>query len=102
MNIYDLSDKAYTGKVSIWKNTKDKLVLEANPDGNWSNDDVEALYAKLKSLAKEHNATINLFKLDKDANELVMGILTGRGGHPYLAMIPKDGGTKAKKRVKLA
>ena len=89
----------FNGTVSIIKNTKDKLVLEADPSGNWSNDNVDEMYTKLKALAKEHKATINLYKPDPDGTNLC--IKKGRGGHPYLAMLPNTSGV-AKQRVKLA
>ena len=89
----------FNGTVSIIKNTKDKLVLEADPAGNWSNDNVDDLYTKLKALAKEHKATINLYKPDPDGSNLY--IKKGRGGHPYLAMLPETPSGR-KQRVKLA
>ena len=94
--------KLFNGTVSIIKNTKDKLVLESDPAGNWSNDNVDDLYDKLVALAKEHKATINLFEPDSDATETVLSIRAGRGGHPYLALLPKDGSGGRKQRVKLA
>lgn len=94
------SRKLYAGSVSVWKNSNNKLVLEADAAGEWSNRNVSDLYLRLKSLAKEHKATINLFKPESDGT--VMCILTGRGGHPYLAMLPESKAGSANKRVKLA
>lgn len=92
--------KNYEGNVSVYLNTKNRLVLQEDASGEWSNDNVTELWGMLQSLAKKHKADINLFKPDPTGTELA--IKAGFGGKPYMAMLPAGSATGVKKPVKLA
>ena len=53
-----MPSRAYDGSVSIIQNTAGTIVIEADSAGAWSNDNVVDCYAKMLSLAKEHNAPL--------------------------------------------
>lgn len=92
--------KNYEGNVSVYLNTKNRLVLEEDPSGEFSNDNVEKLHKTMLSLAKKHSADIKLFKPDPTGTTLT--IKAGYGGKPYLAMLPETASGGRRKPVKLA
>lgn len=92
--------KIFNGNVSIFKSGTNKLYLNAEPDGAFNQGNVDELVSKMIELGKQHKAEVNFFipqgKLgDKGLNPV---ILTGRGGKPYVAMLPArktaEGATK--------
>tara|TARA_B100002019_G_scaffold293484_1_gene321420 strand:- start:4500 stop:4805 length:306 start_codon:yes stop_codon:yes gene_type:complete len=82
--------KIFNGNVSIYKSGTNKLYLAGEPDGVFNQGNVDELVNKMIELGKREKAEVNFFipqgKLgDKGLNPV---ILTGRGGKPYVAMLP--------------
>lgn len=92
--------KNYEGNVSVYLNTKNRIVLSEDPTGSYSNDNVEQLHKTMLSLAKKHKAEVKVFKPDPTGTTLT--IKAGYGGKPYLAMLPETASGGRRKPVKLA
>ena len=97
----------YEGNVSVILNTKGRLVLKADPDGDWSNADPVGLLTKMMELAKEHKADPVIYygqgrsKGDPKTDRIEIRASRWKGGDPYMAMLPASSGTN-RKPVKLA
>ena len=48
--------KIYEGNVSIFKNSKDKIVVKADPTGQYNAENVEALASKMTELGRSLKA----------------------------------------------
>lgn len=123
-----MANRLYDGSVSIIQNTAGTIVIEADGAGAWSNDNVVDCYAKMLSLAKEHNAPIGTMfygyeKVSTSGNKWqsvkrTSGSLKtdtleireylkkdGTGtGKPYMSLTPPQGDGKSGpvKKIKLA
>lgn len=61
-----------TNKVSLINNcdvildTKGRIAIKANPEGEWSNDNVAIMYSKMLTVAKEKGNSIKVFIYSDD------------------------------------
>ena len=61
-----------TSKVSLTQNcdvildTKGRIAIKANPDGAWSNENVDTMYKKMLEKAKETGHSIKVFVYSDD------------------------------------
>ena len=98
--------KIYEGNVSVFQNTKGKIVVKADPDGQYNAENVSDLTKVMTDVGRIHKAEVNLFIPEGSLGDknLTPMLLTNRWGQPYVAFLPeRDGNTASKaKPVKLA
>jgi hypothetical protein len=112
-----MPSRAYDGKVSIIQNTKGTIVVEPDPAGDWSNDNVVECLAKMLSFGKKLDAEVKVFygkgrksgSLKTDKAEILQYIIKGKDGEPdrygapYMSLLPpKNGKSSAVRKIKLA
>jgi len=92
-----------TKKVAIILNTKNVVTIKDTEDGEWSNDNVVELQAKIEDFASElkvkfkkvwHHPEMNLKKPKK------LILLSGIGGASFIAWVSDDGTFKPANRIK--
>jgi len=101
-------------KVSLINNcdvildTKGRIAIKANPEGEWSNDNVGTMYSKMLSVAKEKGNSIKVFIYSDDPASKVSELTYKQalsftkthvprlshnmkfGGSLYLSLVDKD------------
>ena len=101
-----MSEALFHGSVSVFQNTKGRLVLKADADGKYSNANARDLLKKMLELAKQHNAEPVIFygkgrtSGNPKTDRVEIRPSRWKGGDPYLAMLPAD--SQVTKPVKLA
>lgn len=98
--------KIYEGNVSVFKNTKGKVVAKADPEGNFNSENVDELVKTMTEIGRKLKAEVNFFIPEGNLGDkgLQPMLLANRWGQPYVALLPeRDGnGTAKAKPVKLA
>ena len=120
-----MASKLYNGNVSIWQNTKGRLVVEPDDDGAYNNENTTELYSKVDELADKLEVPRSRVTYNKDSGKKVtvdnlffnpffprtlkdglnLVILEGRGQSPYMALLEErdvDDTTKTTAKKKLA
>jgi hypothetical protein len=89
--------KIYEGNVSIFKNTKNKIVVKADPEGQYNADSVDGLSKTMTELGTKLKAEVNFFIPETNTGDLKAMLLVNRWGAPYVAFLPTSTtGTKSK------
>lgn len=79
--------KIYQGKVSVFSNDKNQLVVKADADGKFTHENVSELYTTMLALSKKHKMEVRVFKPDTNGDTPVL--MSGRWGKPYIALLPE-------------
>lgn len=79
--------KIYQGKVSVFSNTKNELVVRPDNDGKFTQDNVQELYTTMVALGKKHKMTVRVYKPEATGDTPVL--MTDRYGKPYIALLPE-------------
>lgn len=90
----------YKGTVSVFQNSKKFIVVKPDPEGNFSADNADELYAKMLEFSKKLKAEIKAFKPEANANTPVL--LSDRYGNPYIALLKESKAPSKVKVTKLA
>lgn len=91
--------KVYEGNVSIFKNSKDKIVVKADPNGAFNSESVEALASKMTELGRSLKAEVNFFIPETNSDKPIKAVLlANRWGSPYVAYLP-EGKTSTRKPI---
>ena len=88
--------KIYQGKVSVFNNSKNELVVKADADGKFDSTNTAELYKTMCELGKKHKLTVRVFKPEQGGDTQVL--MAERWGKPYVALLPER---KAPGAVKL-
>jgi len=91
--------KIYEGNVSVYKNTKNKIVVKADPNGQFNADNVSELAKVMTDVGSHHKAEVNFFIPDTSSKDLTACLLVNRWGQPYVAFLPSNGATASKTKV---
>jgi len=91
--------KIYEGNVSVFKNTKNKIVVKADPNGQFNSDNVDELAKVMTEVGTAHKAEVNFFIPDTASKDLSACLLVNRWGQPYVAFLPASGATASKAKV---
>ena len=98
--------KIYEGNVSVFQNTKGKIVVKADPSGQYNSENINDLVKVITDVGRTHKAEVNFFIPEGKFGDknLTPMLLTNRWGQPYVAFLPeRDGNSSTKaKPVKLA
>jgi hypothetical protein len=98
--------KIYEGNVSVFQNTKGKIVVKADPEGQYNAENVSDLTKVMTDVGRIHKAEVNFFIPEGSLGDknLTPMLLTNRWGSPYVAFLPERTGNTASKAkpVKLA
>ena len=98
--------KIYEGNVSVFKNTKNKIVCKADSLGNFNAETVDALVKTMTEIGRREKAEVNFFVPEGNLGDKGMTpmLLANRWGQPYVALLPQRNGTASVKAkpVKLA
>lgn len=76
----------YKFNVSIFQNTKGKIVVKRDDDGAFNANNADDLYKKMLEIGKKLKAEVNIFKPKADGNTPLL--FADRYGNPYLALLP--------------
>ena len=75
--------KIYNGSVSIIKNTKDVITIEADPDGKFTAANVDELYKTMLALGEKHKLECKFYIPDIGGNTPVLQVKFGK---PYVTL----------------
>ena len=90
--------KIYEVNVSIFKNTKDKIVVKADPNGQFNAESVDTLAKTMTEIGTQKKCEVNFFIPDTNTSDLKAMLLVNRWGQPYVAFLP-NGTTATKSKV---
>lgn len=79
--------KIYQGKVSVFSNSKDELVVKADSDGKFDMNNVAELYSTMLTLSKKHKFKVRVYKPEANGDTPVL--MADRWGKPYVALLPE-------------
>jgi len=90
--------RIYEGNVSIVRNTKGEVALKRDGEGNWSNENAEALKVKMVALASDLDTTVNKWSYFVIEGGVDAVLMADRYGNPRLTILPKQekGASKTK------
>jgi hypothetical protein len=97
--------KIYEGNVSVFKNSKDKIVVKSDPEGNFNAESVNDLVKTMTDIGKREKCEVNFFIPEGNLGDkgITPMLLANRWGQPYVALLPeRNGGAKRAAPVKLA
>jgi hypothetical protein len=78
--------KIYNGSVSIIKNLKGFITVQADPDGKFTAANVDELYTTMLALAKKHKADCQFFTPEVGGDTPIL--FANPWGKPYMALLP--------------
>jgi hypothetical protein len=79
--------KIYQGKVSVFANSNNQLVVKPDDSGNFSHENISELYKTMLALGKKHKMEVRVFKPEQGGDTPVL--MTDRWGKPYVALLPE-------------
>lgn len=79
--------KIYQGKVSVYSNSKNQLVVRPDSNGNFTQDNIQELYKTMCQLGKKHKLEVRVFRPEQGGDTPVL--MTDRYGKPYIALLPE-------------
>ena len=79
--------KIYQGKVSVYNNSKNQLVVKADDDGKFTQENAAELYSTMVALGKKHKLEVRVFKPEQGGDTPVL--MADRWGKPYVALLPE-------------
>lgn len=79
--------KIYQGKVSVYSNSKQQLVVKPDDSGKFDYANVAELYKTMVALGKKHKLEVRVFKPEANGDTPVL--MTDRYGKPYIALLPE-------------
>jgi hypothetical protein len=86
--------KPYVGKVSIYLDTKGRITIKGDAEGNFADSNAGECLATMQALGKARKAEVKVFRPEGGT---IPRILDGYG-KPYMALLsplPEGGGRKA-------
>ena len=82
--------KIYQGKVSVFSNSNNQLVVKPDIDGKFDQANVAELYSTMVTLGKKHKMEVRVFKPENEtANCDTPLLMSDRWGKPYIALLPE-------------
>ncbi len=79
--------KIYQGKVSVWNNTSNQIIVKPDVNGEYSHENVAELYKTMLALGKKHKMDIRVYKPEQLGDTPVL--MADRWGKPYIALLPE-------------
>ena len=79
--------KIYQGKVSVYSNSNNQLVVKPDVDGKFDHTNVVELYKTMVTIGKKHKLTVRVFKPEQGGDTPLL--MTDRWGKPYIALLPE-------------
>jgi len=79
--------KIYQGKVSVYNNSKNQLVVKADDSGKFDCNNTAELYSTMVALGKKHKLEVRVFKPEQGGDTPVL--MADRWGKPYVALLPE-------------
>ena len=80
--------KIYKGKVSVYKNTKNQLVLKGDDDGAFDYTTAKECFDAMKALAKKHKLELRFYQPAGEPGCDTPLLMADRWGKPYIALLP--------------
>ena len=81
--------KIYQGKVSVFSNSNNQLVVKPDVEGKFSHVNVAELYKTMIDLGKKHKMEVRVFKPENETNCDTPLLMADRWGKPYIALLPE-------------
>jgi len=79
--------KIYKGRVSVYSNSQNQLVVKSDAEGKFNHENVAELYKTMCQLAKKHKMEVRVFKPEQLGDTPVL--MADRWGKPYIALLPE-------------
>ena len=79
--------KIYKGRVSVYSNNQNQLVVKPDDEGKFNHENVAELYKTMCQLAKKHKMEVRVFKPEQLGDTPVL--MADRWGKPYIALLPE-------------
>lgn len=79
--------KIYQGKVSVYSNDKNQLVVKPDDEGKFDCNNTAELYKTMVQLGKKHKMEVRVFKPETGGDTPVL--MADRWGKPYIALLPE-------------
>jgi len=81
--------KIYQGKVSVYSNSNNQLVVKPDVDGKFDHTNVVELYKTMLAISKKNKMAVKVFKPENEANCDTPLLMADRWGKPYIALLPE-------------
>ncbi len=79
--------KIYQGKVSVFSNSNNQLVVKPDVEGKFDHTNVVELYKTMVTIGKKNKMEVRVFKPEQGGDTPVL--MTDRWGKPYVALLPE-------------
>ncbi len=79
--------KIYQGKVSVFANSNQQLVVKPDDSGKFDMNNAAELYKTMVQLGKKHKMEVRVFKPEQGGDTPVL--MADRWGKPYIALLPE-------------
>lgn len=79
--------KIYQGKVSVYNNSKNQLVVKPDDNGKFDMNNVAELYSTMCQLGKKLKLEVRVYKPEANGDTPVL--MSDRWGKPYVALLPE-------------
>ena len=79
--------KIYQGKVSVYNNSKNQLVVKPDDDGKFTQENAAELYSTMVALGKKHKLEVRVYKPEANGDTPIL--MADRWGKPYVALLPE-------------
>lgn len=81
--------KIYQGKVSVYSNSNNQLVVKPDVDGKFDHTNVVELYKTMVTIGKKNKMAVRVFKPENETNCDTPLLVADRWGKPYIALLPE-------------
>ena len=81
--------KIYQGKVSVYSNSNNQLIVKPDVDGKFDHTNVVELYTTMCKLGKTKKMDVRVFKPENESNCNTPLLVSDRWGKPYIALLPE-------------
>jgi hypothetical protein len=78
--------KIYQGKVSVYSDSKNRVVVKPDDSGSFDMNNVSELYKTMVALGKKHKLEVKVYKPEASGDTPLL--LSDRWGKPYIALLP--------------
>jgi len=78
--------KIYQGKVSVFSNTKNQLIVKPDDEGNFSQENAAELYKTMLELGKKNKMEVKVYKPEAGGDTAIL--MADRWGKPYVSVLP--------------
>lgn len=90
----------YKHNVSVFQNTKGRIVVKRDDEGKFNSENVDELYQQVVAIGKKLKAEVAVYKPQSNGDTPLL--FSDRYGNPYIALLPAKEAPSKVRIVKLA